>query len=101
MGSEFTGPVNIGSEEMVSINQLAAMAIELSGKNLRIRNLQGEAFFDKYGFPCPLGVMVRKSDNRLFEQRIKKLDFSPLSDGLSETYRWIGKQVLQEASLLK
>lgn len=101
MGSDFTGPVNIGSEEMVSINQLAAMAIELSGKNLQIRNLQGEAFFKKYRFPCPLGVMGRNSDNRLFEQRVGKTNFSPLIKGLTETFHWIEKQVVNESSLIK
>jgi GDP-D-mannose 3',5'-epimerase len=98
MESEFTGPVNIGSEEMVSINQLAEMAIRLSGKNLLIRNLKGEAFFKKYGFPCPLGVMGRNSDNRLFEQKVGNVHFLPLREGLRETYIWIEQQVLQQSS---
>ncbi len=100
MESDFTGPVNIGSEEMVSINQLAELAIQLVGKNLRIRNLYGEEFYLRYGFPCPLGVKGRTSDNRLFEQKVGKSNFSPLIEGLTETFKWIEKQVIQEASSL-
>ena len=61
MNSDFVGPVNIGSEEMVTINELAQMAIDISGKNLKIINIQGEAFINKYGFPCPVGVRGRNS----------------------------------------
>ena len=51
---KFLGPVNIGSEEMVTINELAQIAIDLSGKNIVINNIDGQDFIDKYGFPCPL-----------------------------------------------
>ena len=54
MESNFAGPVNIGSEEMVSINQLAEMAMQIAGKKLRIRHIPG-----------PLGVRGRNSDNRV------------------------------------
>ena len=52
----FIGPVNIGSEEMVTINELAQIAINLSGKEIKINNIDGQEFIDKYGFKCPLGV---------------------------------------------
>ena len=70
MNSEFVGPVNIGSEEMVSINELAQMAINISGKNISIKNLEGENFIKKYGFKCPVGVRGRNSDNKLYEDKI-------------------------------
>lgn len=93
MDSDFIGPVNIGSEEMVSINELAKMAIHISGKDLRIRNLDGEDFKDKYGFACPVGVRGRNSDNRLFEKMIgSKVDY-PLKEGMQSTYSWIEEQV--------
>ena len=53
---DFLGPVNTGSEEMVTINELAQIAIDLSEKEITINNLDGQDFLDKYGFPCPLGV---------------------------------------------
>ena len=53
---DFSGPVNIGSEEMISINNLAKMAIEISGKQISIDNIDGEEFKKKYGFKCPTGV---------------------------------------------
>ena len=70
MESDFKGPVNIGSEEMVTINQLAQMAIDISGKNVHIKNIKGQEFIDKYGFKCPLGVRGRNSDNRLFKEKL-------------------------------
>ena len=48
MESDFLGPVNIGSDEMVTINQLAQMAIDISNKNIHINNLDGQDFVDKY-----------------------------------------------------
>jgi len=76
------GPVNIGSEEMVSINQLADMAMEIAGKTLRKRHIPG-----------PTGVRGRNSDNQLIR---KVLDWEPsksLRAGLEQTYRWIETQV--------
>jgi hypothetical protein len=70
------------------------MAIELSGKDIRIKNLYGIDFLQKYGFPCPLGVKGRNSDNRLFEEKIGKVIHSPLKLGLQNTYHWIKDQVL-------
>jgi len=93
MESEFSGPVNIGSEEMVTINQLAQMAIDISGKNIRIKNIYGKEFFDKYGFKCPLGVRGRNSDNRLFKKELGWEVSKPLIEGMRETYEWIGQMV--------
>jgi nucleoside-diphosphate-sugar epimerase len=94
MNSEFTGPVNIGSEEMVSINRLAEMAIEISGKIISINNLGGQDFIDKYGFSCPTGVRGRNSDNKLYREKIGGWEVSmPLLEGMKKTYEWISKQV--------
>jgi nucleoside-diphosphate-sugar epimerase len=93
MESNFMGPVNIGSEEMVSINQLAKMAIEISGKNLKIANLMGIYFEKKYGFPCPVGVRGRNSDNRLYEKMVGSKVSYPLQKGMSLTFPWIDRQV--------
>jgi nucleoside-diphosphate-sugar epimerase len=93
MDSDFTGPVNIGSEEMVTINQLASMAIAISEKDLTIKNIEGQEFIEKYGFKCPLGVKGRNSDNKLFKEKMGWEVSQPLSIGLKETYRWIKTQV--------
>ena len=93
MASEFSGPVNIGSEEMVTINQLASMAIELSNKKIKIINLGGQDFIDKYGFTCPTGVRGRNSDNRLYREKIGWEVSMPLIDGIKKTYSWINLQV--------
>lgn len=93
MHSDFVGPVNIGSEEMVTINQLAQMAIDLSGKDLSIHNIDGEEFEKKYGHKCPLGVNGRNSDNRLYEEKIGWKVSLPLIEGMSKTYKWVDSQV--------
>jgi nucleoside-diphosphate-sugar epimerase len=83
MKSNFAGPVNIGSEEMVSINQLVEYVSSIANKKVT-RNHKLDA---------PLGVRGRTSDNRLIE---KELGWSPaytLMAGLAETYLWISKQV--------
>ena len=78
----FTGPVNIGSEEMVTINQLANLAIRFSGKDLSIKNING-----------PTGVRGRNSDNRLYREKIGWEPSQSLKDGLQITYNWISEQV--------
>ena len=93
MDSDFAGPVNIGSEEMVTINQLAEMAIEISGKKISIRNLGGQEFIEKYGFKCPTGVRGRNSDNRLYKEKIGWEVSLPLRDGMVKTFTWINDQV--------
>jgi GDP-D-mannose 3',5'-epimerase len=80
--SDFTGPVNIGSEEMVTINQLAQMVMDVAGKRLRIVHIPG-----------PLGVRGRNSDNHLIRERLHWSPSRPLREGLKETYSWIEGQV--------
>jgi nucleoside-diphosphate-sugar epimerase len=96
MDSEFTGPVNIGSEEMITINKLAEMAIKLSGKNITIKNIHGDEFIQKYGFKCPTGVKGRNSDNKLYKEKIGWSVNKPLIDGMTITYDWINKKVNNE-----
>ena len=78
MRSDFVGPVNIGSDEMVTINELARMVIEISGKRLGIAHIDG-----------PLGVRGRCSDNRLIEEKLGWKPTQKLVVGLEKTYRWI------------
>jgi GDP-D-mannose 3', 5'-epimerase len=80
--SEFAGPVNIGSEEMVTINQLAAMVTEIAGKRIKIINIPG-----------PTGVRGRNSHNELFRSKLGWAPDEPLSVGLEKTYAWISQQV--------
>ncbi|WP_277013323.1 NAD-dependent epimerase/dehydratase family protein [Flavobacterium lindanitolerans] len=97
MKSDFLGPVNIGSEEMVSINELAQMAIDLSGKNIKIKNIDGQEFIDKYGFKCPTGVRGRNSDNKLYKEKIGWEVSEPLKAGMVKTFAWINE--MQKTSL--
>ena len=92
MRSDFIGPVNIGSEEMLSINDFAKMAIEVSGKNLGIYNIDGQDFIDKYGHECPIGVNGRNSDNTLYYKKIGWKVSQPLIEGMRKTYEWINNQ---------
>ena len=82
MASDFTGPVNIGSEEMVTINGLARLAMEVAEKDLEIRNVAG-----------PTGVRGRNSDNALIQARLGWSPSQPLREGLAKTYAWIAEQV--------
>jgi GDP-D-mannose 3',5'-epimerase len=93
MDSDFTEPVNIGSEEMVSINELAKMTILISEKNIRVKNLYGQEFFEKYGHKCPIGVKGRNSDNNLFTNKVGDPNYRTLFEGLKLTYEWINKQI--------
>ena len=95
MKSDFIGPVNIGSEEMVSINQLAQMAIDISEKSLTINNIRGEEFLNKYGFKCPTGVRGRNSENSLYKEKVGWVVSQSLFDGMKDTYSWINKQVIK------
>ena len=81
MDSGFTGPINIGSEEMVTINQLAGMIADIGGKRLTIRHTYG-----------PLGVRGRNSDNRLIREKLRWSPSRPLREGIEKTYRWIHTQ---------
>ena len=90
---KFLGPVNIGSEEMVTINELAQIAINLSEKDIKIKNIDGQEFIDKYGFKCPLGVRGRNSDNKLYREKIGWESTATLEEGMEKTYKWINEQV--------
>jgi len=81
MESDFTGPVNIGSEEMIAINDFAKMVIDISGKNISIKNIPG-----------PTGVRGRNSDNRLIQEKLGWQPSQPLIDGMRKTYAWIKQQ---------
>jgi nucleoside-diphosphate-sugar epimerase len=96
MNSDFSGPVNIGSEEMISINDLAQMAINISGKNIKIKNIYGEEFNKKYGFKCPVGVRGRNSNNNLFKEKVGWSVSDPLSKGMKFTYEWILNNIKNE-----
>jgi nucleoside-diphosphate-sugar epimerase len=85
MNSDFTGPVNIGSEEMISINDFAQMAIAISGKNLKINNITG-----------PTGVRGRNSDNKLLFEKLQWEPSLSLIDGMKKTYSWIDSQIQVE-----
>ena len=82
MDSKFAGPVNIGSEEMISINGLAEMVIGIASKKLTVKHIKG-----------PQGVRGRKSDNRLIREKLGWSPSKPLREGMEVTYRWIEKQV--------
>lgn len=80
--SDFLGPVNIGSEEMISINGLAELTMEIAGKTLSLRHVDG-----------PLGVRGRNSDNKLIFEKLGWKPRSSLREGMEKTYQWICNQV--------
>ena len=82
MESDFAGPVNIGSDELISINNLAKLAMKFAGKNLTFNHIDG-----------PLGVRGRSSDNTLIEEKLEWRPTARLEDGLRVTYEWIAAQV--------
>ena len=88
MRSDWTWPVNIGSEEMVTINKLGEMIMKIGGKELNIEHIPG-----------PLGVRGRNSDNRLIQERLDWQPSAALEDGLGETYPWILEQVSARNSI--
>ena len=85
--SDIDFPVNIGSDEMVSINQLAMMVAEIAGKSLTLEHIPG-----------PLGVRGRNSDNRLIQKALGWSPSQPLVKGLEKTYAWIEQQVHRNAA---
>ena len=87
MESEFSGPVNIGSEEMVTIDQLAEIIMDVAGKRVRLKHVSG-----------PLGVRGRKSDNHLIREKLSWEPKLPLRAGLAITYAWIAQQVAQSTA---
>ena len=84
--SDFKGPVNIGSDEMIAINDLAEMVIGISGKKLAIENIPG-----------PQGVRGRNSDNKLISEKLGWKPAQHLKVGMEKTYRWIEEQVEKNA----
>lgn len=84
--SDFAGPVNIGSEEMISINNMLLMVADIAGKKVGIRHVDG-----------PLGVHGRNSDNALYREKIGWEVSLPLRVGLTKTYAWISEQVKNSA----
>jgi len=85
MNSDFSGPVNLGSEEMISLNDFAKMVIDISGKTLTISNIPG-----------PLGVRGRNSDNHLIQEKLGWAPSTPLRDGVQKTYGWISEQIQEK-----
>jgi nucleoside-diphosphate-sugar epimerase len=83
MESKFSGPVNIGSDEMVTINRLVKMVMEIAKKKITIKHISG-----------PLGVRGRNSDNRLILEKLGWSSSRPLREGLEKTYSRIEKQVI-------
>ncbi len=83
MNSDFEGPVNIGSEEMISLNDLAKMVMDISGKKLNI-----------YNKPVSYeGVRGRRSDNTLIKSKLGWAPSRPLCEGMAKTYQWIAAEV--------
>jgi GDP-D-mannose 3', 5'-epimerase len=82
MESKEPGPLNIGSDERVTINQLAEMAMDIAGKKLTLKHIEG-----------PLGVRGRNSDNRLIRRKLGWAPGRPLREGMEKTYRWIEQMV--------
>jgi nucleoside-diphosphate-sugar epimerase len=82
MNSDFIGPVNIGSDEMVTINGLAEMVMGIAGKRITLKHIDG-----------PLGVRGRNSDNRLIHEKLGWRPSRSLREGVEPTYRWIVEQI--------
>lgn len=80
--SEFSGPVNVGSEEMVTINQLVDLVAAIAGKKIIKKHIPG-----------PLGVRGRNSDNRLIDEKLGWKPSATLRSGLEKSYEWIERQV--------
>lgn len=83
MRSDCTIPLNIGSEEMISINDFASMIIDISGKKLKVKNIDG-----------PQGVNGRNSDNKLIYEKLGWKPSLSLREGIEKTYKWISTQIV-------
>jgi nucleoside-diphosphate-sugar epimerase len=84
MDSDFSGPVNIGSDEMVSINQLVEMVAKISGKTISLHHITG-----------PIGVRGRNSDNKLIYEKLSWRPSEPLTAGITKLYHWVNEQLHQ------
>ena len=82
MESDFIGPVNIGSDEMVTINDMVNNVIDISGKMVYIKHVDG-----------PTGVRGRNSDNNLIKEKLNWSPTQPLYNGLIKTYEWINSKI--------
>jgi nucleoside-diphosphate-sugar epimerase len=88
MKSDVQGPVNIGSDELISINGLAEMVMTIAGKNMSFKHIPG-----------PLGVRGRSSDNTYIQQILGWRPTTKLIDGMRVTYRWIAEQVAKRTQV--
>ena len=84
MKSDFIGPVNIGSDEMVTINKLVDIVAEVADKKINKKHIKG-----------PLGVRGRNSDNRLIKLKLNWSPTEPLKVGIKKTYKWINEERLR------
>lgn len=82
MNSDYKEPINIGSEEIISMNRLANLVASLADKNIKIKNIPG-----------PQGVRGRTSDNTLIKEKLGWAPSQPLHVGLTETYKWIASKI--------
>ena len=82
MESDYKGPLNIGSEEMISMNDFMKLIIDISGKSLTIKNVPFHG----------VGVRGRNSDNRLIRDVLKWEPIYNLREGITKTYEWIENQ---------
>tara|TARA_A100001391_G_C4943996_1_gene245319 strand:- start:348 stop:743 length:396 start_codon:yes stop_codon:yes gene_type:complete len=88
MESDFLGPVNIGSEEMVTINQLVETVAKVAGKTINIEHIDG-----------PLGVRGRNSNNDLIREKLN-WDFTmSLEEGITQTYEWIQGEIAKKTPI--
>jgi GDP-D-mannose 3', 5'-epimerase len=85
MESDFAGPVNLGSSEMISIDQLVRLTADIAGKGISIKHIPG-----------PLGVAGRTSNNDLIAEKLGWAPSRPLREGLEKTYRWVLQQVVHQ-----
>ena len=90
MRSNFAGPVNIGSDEMVTINRLVDIVAGIAGKSVRKRHIEG-----------PTGVRGRNSDNHLIREKLEWSPSTVLVDGLRPTYEWIRTQVMRKCNRME
>ena len=88
MDSDFAEPINLGSDEMVSINELVAIVSGVAGKTVHVRHVEG-----------PMGVRGRNSDNSLCRQVLGWEPQTRLAQGLAPTYAWISEQVARKSSM--
>jgi len=86
--SDWSGPVNIGSDEMISIDAFVDMIAGVAGKRIGKRHISG-----------PTGVRGRNSDNRLIQQKLGWRPSQPLRNGVAQTYEWVLSQVTSNMRL--